>query len=162
MKKAIIIPISACVILILILYMLKIPNMKICKIDFVMNAIVTCVVTLAGFILTSISIIISMSGSPIMKKIITEGGFKELKTHYTMTLILSLVLIIVCIGLGITIGEDNVVNGKGIIIGSSVLVSYFISLVSTCYYLLRIISEIPNNRNVEVINEPSVPKGDFR
>lgn len=162
MKKAVLFPVCSGIIIMIILFTIKIPDIKICKIDFVMNAIITCVVTLAGFILTSISIIIGMSGSPIMKKISKDGGLPELILRYSTTMVLSLLLIVVFILIGSTIGEDNIVSKNSIIIGAGILVPYFISLVSTCFYLLRIISQIPNNNNVEVIEEPSVPKGEFR
>lgn len=162
MKKAVLFPVCSGIIIMILLLIIKVPDVVIYKIDFVLNAIITCVVTLAGFILTSVSIIIGMSGSTIMKKISKDGGLPELILRYTTTMVLSLLLIIVFIILGAMIREDNVVTRNCIIIGSGILFPYLISLVSTCYYLLKIISQIPNNSNVELVDEPSVPKGEFR
>lgn len=162
MKRAIIFPLCVGLTTMIILFLIKISNIEICKVDFVLNAIITCVVTLAGFILTSISIIIGMSGSPIMEKISKDGGLPELVARYSTTMILSLLLIVTFISLGATIGKDNVINRNGIIIGAGILTAYFISLVYTCYYLLRIISKIPDKSSVETVLEPSSPQGDFR
>lgn len=154
-------PLILGIIVSLIMLFIKIPDPKIDKIDFVLNAIITSVVTLAGFILTSLTIIIGMSNSAIMKKIIKAGGLSELIIRYTTTMVLSLVLIIVFITFGGLIKCDNLVSSKILIVGCGIITAYLFSLVTTCYYLLLIISRLPADR-VEVIKEASVPHGSFR
>ena len=162
MKKAIIIPILSGIVMLGILYGCKVPGITIYKVDFVMNAIITCVITLVGFILTSVSIVIGMSGNPIMKKISDDGGLPELITRYTTTLVLSLLVIFVFISMGATLSDNNFVCRGWIITSVSLLFSYVISLIGTCYYLLKIISLLPNCNEVKQIKEPSVPDGEFK
>ena len=146
----------------LVLHFIKIQDVAIFRIDFVMNAIITCVTTLAGFILTSISIIIGMSASPIMQDIRKKGGLSELVMTYSEDLGLSLVMIIVFIFLGANIGEDNVISARWIVICASVLTSYICSMIITVFYLLRIIAKIPSNPIISSDKIPTVPPGEFR
>lgn len=162
MKKAIIVPALLSIAAVIILIFFKVPDICINKIDFVLSAIITCVVTISGFILTSVSIIIGMSGSLIMKKISKDGGLLELITRYSTTLILSLIVIIVFIILGSMVKTDNVVPSSSIIVGSAIIVAYIYSLITTCYYLLAIIAKIPCENSIENSNNPAQPKGDFR
>lgn len=155
-------PLCCGITVMIFLHIIKVQDTEIPKIDFVMNAVITCAVTLAGFILTSISIIVGMSGSPIMKKISKDGGLPEIIARYTTTMVLSLLLIIIFIVIGATIKGNNIVSKNCIIIGAGIIFAYLFSLLSTCYYLFKIISQIPDSNHVEVIEEPSVPKGEFR
>lgn len=145
----------------ILLYMVKIQDLEIPKIDTILNAIIACVVILAC-ILTSVFIILNMSESQIMKKIRKDGGLPELIARYTTTMVLSLLLIIIFIIIGAIIKDDNIVTRNCILISSGILFSYLFSLISTCYYLFKIIALIPDNNNIEVIEEPNVPKGEFR
>lgn len=162
MKKAIIGPSLIAIVVVIVLVFLKVPNICINKIEFVMSAIITCVVTLSGFILTSVSIIIGMSGSLIMKKISRNGGLSELIARYSTTLILSLIVIIVLVVMGSMINTDNIVSSRSIIVCSSIIIGYLYSLITTCYYLLAIIARIPCENSIESSDNPSKPQGDFR
>lgn len=162
MKKAIVEPSLVAIVAAVVLVFLKVPDISINKIEFVMNAIITCVVTMSGFILTSVSIIIGMSGSLIMKKISRDGGLSELIARYSTTLILSLIVIIAFIILGSMIKDDNIISSRSIIVGSVIVSMYVYSLITTCYYLLAIIARIPCENSIESSDEPTKPQGDFR
>lgn len=146
----------------LILIFIKICDIQIIKVDFVLNAIITCVVTLAGFILASLSIIISMSNSAIMLKIKAEGGLTELSIRYSITLLLSLLMLCVFIALGASMNTENIVRARWIIVCSGLTVAYLLSLFTTVYYLIRIIHKIPLTTDLQINNKPSVPDGEFR
>lgn len=162
MKKAIIEPFLIAIVAGIVLVFLKVPDIYINKIDFVMSSIITCVVTMSGFILTSVSIIIGMSGSLIMKKISKDGGLSELIARYSTTLILSLIVVIAFIVLGSMIKDDNIVSSRLIVVGSVIVISYLYSLITTCYYLLAIIARIPCENSIESSDKPTKPQGDFR
>ena len=164
MKKyiKIILPLILGILTVFILNAMKVSSMKIYRIEFVMNAIITCVTTIAGFVLTSLSIIIGMSASPIMQKIRDDGGFPELIWIYSEALALSLIVIIMFIVLGANVGEDNIVTSKWVMACAGVLVSYIFSMVVTSVYLLLIIAKIPSNRKIVMEGKPTVPPGKFR
>lgn len=164
MKKyiEIFLPLLLGVLVAAILYFVKVPDIKIYRIEFVMNSTITCVTTLAGFILTSLSIIIGMSASPIMQKIRDEGGLSELVWIYSEALALSLGVIILLIVLGANIGEDNLILAKWVIICGGVLVSYICSMIVSSVYLLLIISKIPSNKIITSVDRPTRPPGEFR
>lgn len=145
-----------------VLYKYDFSGIVIYRIEFVMNAIITCVTTLAGFILTSLSIIIGMSSSPIMKKIQDEGGMPELVWIYSESLAMSLIVIVLFVLLGANVGEDNLVNSNWGIISAGTLVAYICSVIVTSVYLLMIISRIPSNRFINTTNKPTTPPGKFR
>lgn len=163
MKKyiEIFLPLILGILVAAILYFVKVPDIKIYRIEFVMNSTITCVTTLAGFILTSLSIIIGMSASPIMQKIRDEGGLPELVWIYSEALALSLGVIILFILLGANIGEDNLISAKWVIICTGALVSYVSSMIVASVYLLLIISKIPSNKLVSSIGK-TTPPGNFR
>lgn len=164
MKKyiKIILPLVFGILTVFILNAMKVSSVEIYRIEFVMNAIITCVTTLAGFVLTSLSIIIGMSASPIMQKIRDDGGLPELVWIYSEALALSLIVIIMFIVLGANVGDDNIVTSKWVTACAGVLVSYISSMVVTSVYLLLIIAKIPSNKKIVMEEKPTVPPGKFR
>lgn len=161
MKRAILGPLIFSLVIVGVLLLFKISSITINKIDFVLSACITCVVTLTGFILTSVSIVVGLSGSGIMKKISRTGNLSELVSRYIVTLVLSLLLLIIFIALGATIGKDNMVSSMCLLVGAGISSSYLYSLISTCFYLLRIISKIPEEY-VETSDKASAPEGEYR
>ena len=164
MKKyiKIILPLILGILTSIILYIHDFPGIEIYRIEFVMNAIITCVTTLAGFVLTSLSIIIGMSSSPIMKRIQDEGGMPELVWIYSESLAMSLIVIVLFVLLGANVGEDNFVSSNWGIICAGTLVTYICSMIVTSVYLLMIISKIPSNGIINTKKKPTTPPGNFR
>ena len=132
------------------------------RLEFVLNSVITCAATFSGFILTSVSILIGLSESKLVKKMRDTGGLVELSTRYTESLIIGFVIIVFCVVLG---GKTDTTNQVGLwwaISGIALMVSYAISVFLTGYYLLRVIVLIPNDAHVCVNNMPQTPEGEFR
>lgn len=131
------------------------------KLEFVLNAIITCSSTISGFILTSVTVLAGASSSEIMKRIKKHNALPELRWRYTETLFLGLVVIIFFIFLGAIVDESNCVEKLYLTLSAGLLVAYICSVISTCYYLLSIIGLI--NANSPTVDEtPVVPEGSFR
>ena len=135
---------------------------EICRIEFVLTSLITIAATFAGFVLTSVSILIGLSSSPIMKKIRKNGSLKELRIRYTESLILSVVLVAFCVVLGGVIGDSTCIRKIWLIIGVGILTSFLWSMITTGYYLLSIIGMAPEDSKKEDSETATVPKGEFR
>ena len=72
--------------------------MRIERLEFLLDAMITSTTTCSGFILTSVSILIGLSNTPLMKKINSTRASKELQYRYKENLLVGLALIIVNIG----------------------------------------------------------------
>lgn len=132
------------------------------RLEFVLNALITCAVTFSGIILTSVSILIGFSSSPLMKHIRVTGGLKELRVRYTESLVLGLIIIIFCIAIGANTDITNHISFKWSVIGVGLIVTYGASMFSTGFYLLGVIGLLPAESPIITRNTPSTPRGDFR
>ena len=121
-------------------------NIKIDRLEFLLNAIITSATACSGFILASVSILVSLSNTPLMKKINSTDAKKELQYRYKENLVAGLVLII-AIGFYPYMG----------IIGF-----YLISTVRTCKQLLFIIDYGPESEKYGTKKKSGVPKGEYR
>ena len=63
------------------LYLMKIPDLVMPRLEFLLNAIISCATTVSGFIISSVAILIGATESQIMIKIKRNGGFPELKSN---------------------------------------------------------------------------------
>lgn len=110
-------------------------NMRIERLEFLLDAMITSTTTCSGFILTSVSILIGLSNTPLMKKINSTRASKELQYRYKENLLVGLALIIVSVLIG-TNTEDKVI--PAIVFYSYVWIigAYLISTVTACWYLL--------------------------
>lgn len=119
-------------------------NMRIERLEFLLNAMITSTTTCSGFILTSVSILIGLSNTPLMKKINSTRASKELQYRYKENLLVGLALIIVSVLIG-TNTEDKVI--PAIVFYSYVWIigAYLISTVTVCWYLLSIIDLAPKS-----------------
>jgi hypothetical protein len=138
------------------------PSCNVSRIEFVLNAIIVCATTFSGFILTSVSILVGLSGSPIMRKIRQDGGMAELRCRYTESLILGAVLIIFCICAGITVDTTGLLKGWVLSYGAGLLVAYTISTIGAGYYLLRITASLDTPPAPVVSKKPKAPQGEYR
>ena len=86
-------------------------NMRIERLEFLLNAMITSTTTCSGFILTSVSILIGLSNTPLMKKINSTRASKELQYRYKENLLVGLALIIVSVLIG-TNTEDKSDSGN--------------------------------------------------
>lgn len=131
------------------------------RLDFVLTAIITCAATISGFILTSISILVGLSSSPVMKYIRSHGAFTELQFRYTESLLLGIVLIIFCIVLGGKTDDTNLISSLWSVISLGLLVTYLVSITTTGYFLLFVIAKLSDNP-IRATSEASIPEGNFR
>ena len=136
-------------------------NIKIARLEFLLNAMITSATTCSGFILTSVSILIGLSNTPLMKKINSTIASKELQYRYKENLLVGLALIIVSVLIG-TNTEDKVI--PAIVFYSYVWIigAYLISTVTACWYLLSIIDLAPKSERMEEEKKTGAPKGKYR
>lgn len=144
-----------------ILHFCKISGLMIERLEFLLNAIITCSATFSGFILTSVSILIGASSSAIMQKITRGSAFIELRCNYIMALVIGLIVIIYFSYLGAVADTSGLLTALQTSVSAAILVSYLTSVLLTSFYLLSIIGNIPKDFGPPV-NTASTPKGDFR
>lgn len=137
-------------------------NIAIERLEFLLNAMITSATTCSGFILTSVSILIGLSNTPLMKKINSSSSSKELQYRYRENLLVGLVLIIVSVLIGTNTGKDESI--PAIVFYSYVWIigAYLISTVTACWYLLSIIDLAPKSERMEEEKKPGAPKGKYR
>lgn len=157
---SIIYPVVAGAVVFVVLYKLNIESIKLLRLEFVLNAIITCVATFTGFVLTAVSILIGASSSKIMYEIGRKGLLPELQCRYIENLILGLIVIFFFIFLGATADKDGNISKNVVAWGGALLVTYILSFISTGYYLLSIMGKIQVTTD-EIDNTPSVPDGEF-
>ena len=123
-------------------------NIKIERLEFLLNAMITSATTCSGFILTSVSILIGLSNTPLMKKINSTGASKELQYRYKENLLVGLALIIVSVLIG-TNTEDKVIPAFVFYSYVWIIGAYLISTITACWHLLSIIDLAPKSERME-------------
>ena len=138
---------------------MKVPAITLPRVEFILNAVISCATTISGFVITSVSILIGATSSEIMKEIKAQGGFTELQIRYTEALILGIITIVYFIFLGATLDETACICRLFISVSAGILVAYGYSVISAGYYLLSIIGLL--NKIKSTVTTPSVPSGEF-
>ena len=135
--------------------------MRIGRIEFILNALITCAVTFTGFLMTAIAILVGMSDSSIMRYIIRkEELMSELICRYSFSLILGTGLILFCIVAGYRVDASGTIWRGTFIICAGVSVAFFISIVITGYYSLWIVSLF--SKEPPKGNGSLKPQGEYR
>lgn len=143
----------------LLIIIMKVPAITLPRVEFILNAVISCATTISGFVITSVSILTGATSCEIMKEIKVQGGFTELRIRYTEALILGVIAIVYFIILGATIDETACISTLYISISAGILVAYGYSVISTGYYLLSIIGLL--NKIKSIATTPTVPQGEF-
>ena len=157
--RIILFPIVLGLIVVFLIIIIGIPTITLPRIEFILNALISCATTISGFVITSVSILIGATSSEIMQEIKKQGGVTELQIRYTETLILGVIVIAYFIFLGATIDETACISTLYISISAGILAAYGYSIVSTGYYLLAIIGLI--NETKLTNTTLSAPSGEF-
>ena len=131
------------------------------RIDFILEAILTCTATFSGFTLTIISILLNFSKSTIITYLNKNDGIKELRIRYTWSLLLGMFLILVCLFIGGMVDTNNSLPKWQIMLGSITAIAYFYNLVSSGRYLLKTIA-LATSPPPQITNEVSNPTGQYR
>ena len=152
-------PIALGVVAALLIIIMKVPAITLPRVEFILNAVISCATTISGFVITSVSILTGATSCEIMKEIKVQGGFTELQIRYTEALILGVIAIVYFIILGATIDETACISTLYISISAGILVAYGYSVISTGYYLLSIIGLL--NKIKSIATTPTVPQGEF-
>lgn len=139
----------------------KVPALHFLRFEFLLNVIITCSVTISGFILTAVSILVSAGSSKIVQKMRASDTMQELRLCYTETLLIGFWVIIFFTAMGAIVGEDNLISSALVSICTAVLVTYLSSILITGYFLLSVINLI-NDVPPEIDNHGSSPTGDYR
>lgn len=126
--------------------------------EFVLSSIITCAATIAGFILTSLSILLGFSSSPLFVYLRKKGYLPELQCRYTASLTFSFAVIFLCVTIGGFAGETNQIGPLWIELGIGTLVTYLLSVLTTGYYILKIIALSSSSSAAIIDNTPSTPK----
>lgn len=132
-------PIARGVVAAFLIIIMKVPAITLPRVEFILNAVISCATTISGFVITSVSILIGATSSEIMKEIKAQGGFTELQIRYTEALILGIITIVYFIFLGATLDETACICRLFISVSAGILVAYGYSVISAGYYLLSII-----------------------
>lgn len=131
------------------------------RLEFLLDTIISSSATISGFILASVTILVGATSSKIMREIKSKLALPELRWRYSEALILGLMIMIYFTCLGVLIDNTNEISRAYLSISTALLLSYFYSVVATCYYLLSIIGKI--NEDPAVIEEGvSSPDGEYR
>lgn len=154
-------PILIGAILWLILSVCKVSGVTIVRLEFLLNAIITCSATFSGFILTSVAILIGASSSTIMKTITKGSAFAELKCNYITSFVIGVFVIIYFSYLGAVADASGLLTAAQTLLSAAILASYLSSVLLTSFYLLAIIGNVPRDGDLS-INTPSTPDGEFR
>ena len=152
-------PIVLGLVMAFLIIIMKVPAVTLPRVEFILNAVISCATTISGFIITSVSILIGATSSEIMKEIKAQGGFTELQIRYTEALILGIITIVYFIFLGATIDETACICRSYISVSAGILVAYGYSVISAGYYLLSVIGLL--NKIKSTVTTPSVPSGEF-
>lgn len=152
-------PIALGVAAAFLIVIMKVPAITLPRVEFILNAVISCATTISGFVITSVSILIGATSSEIMKEIKAQGGFSELQIRYTEALILGIITIVYFIFLGAMIDETACICRSFISVSAGILVAYGYSVISAGYYLLSIIGLL--NKIKSPATTPSVPSGEF-
>ena len=152
-------PIALGVVAAFLIIIMKVPAITLPRVEFILNAVISCATTISGFVITSVSILIGATSSEIMKEIKAQGGFTELQIRYTEALILGIITIVYFIFLGATLDETACICRLFISVSAGILVAYGYSVISAGYYLLSIIGLL--NKIKSTVTTPSVPSGEF-
>jgi len=109
------------------------------RIDFILDAILDCAITLSGFVFTAITIIIGLGTSDFIKYIVGNHSYKELRMRSMYTLIFGIIFVLYIIILGTLVDAEG--NMSKLLCATSIgfIVAYIINIILTCYYLLRTI-----------------------
>lgn len=156
------VPVIVILLLSVCLFRKLTPTITIAKLDFILNALISCAATFSGFTLTIVSIMVGFLSSSIMQFIIKHGGFKELSLRYIGSILLGMGLIIYCIVVGGSTTDSNQLSRGIVSVGAFVSLMYFYSLLSSGWYMLRIIAQVADPQIQQGDRKPHVPKGKNR
>lgn len=134
--------------------------MYIHRFEFLLNAAISIAATFSGFILTSLSIMVTLNETKLMKAINASNAKSELYFRIAENITVAIALIAIFLIAGGVIDDANHIPSGAFFFGLLVLIYYFLSLLTACYYLLRIISNCSNSDNASA--SPSAPSGKFR
>ena len=132
-------------------------DIRVNNIEFLLNSLITCAATFSGFILTSISVLVSFGSSSVMLELKKGTGDKELKILYSITLVLGFMIIISCIFIGASITFNNHLPKLIVSFGLGLFSSYIVSLLKTGFILLKLMNLVPKPGAPTINNEPSTP-----
>lgn len=153
-------PILAGILLRVLLGFLKIHDISVDRIEFVLNSLITFASALSGFILSSLSILIGLSNSPIMVHIRTKGAIPELRCRYTSALLYCIMLIIYCVCAGMAVGTGTKIDGFSFTAAIALITAFLFSTIVTGKYLLSLIAIIPAKKPVQT--SVYAPKSGFK
>lgn len=154
--------VSACIITAMIAFFLKGQDIKIQRIEFVLNAIITCSSTLVGFMLTSLSIIFGLVNTALLRTIYKTNARYELNIRYVETMLIGVILIIACIITGAMTNCDLIVPFLPLIFTIFFAILFLIGFIFNGINLVEIIMYAPTTDEQFKRDKPSTPKGEFR
>lgn len=131
------------------------------RIDFVLSALITCASTFTGFILTVVSVLLGFSKTNLVQYLNKHGGTKELVMRYTITIVLGILLILLCVFLGSIVPDNHAIGKWWFSFTAIMTVLYGYSLIGSGYYLLNTIA-LAVTTVTKVEDEPVKPNGKYR
>ena len=129
-------------IVIILICKLKINNIEIPKIDFLLSSVITVVTTIIGFLLTGLTIIMSLMQTKVMKIIIKNSGEKLLSKYIMSPIIWGILLIINILLTGYLLKDDNTINKYMLIITIFLLTIFAIGTIRVSYFMKKMFLKV--------------------
>jgi hypothetical protein len=131
-------------------------KVKINRFEFLLDSTITVCITIIGFFITIIAILISLMDKKIMK-IISKYRAEALLTDYFISPILSgFVLIIYCFYLGYAIDQESTLNKYQVTVFIYLITVFAIGTYRVAYMLVYILRLIPRENSDQIIDNHNI------
>ena len=137
------------IFLIIIVFYYKVENIKIPKIEFLLNSIVTLVTTIIGFLLTGLTIIMSMMQTRVMRVIRSHCGEKLLSKYIISPIVWGVILIVNILIMGYFLNSENTVNIVMLISSLFFIIMFITGTIRISYFMKNMFIKISQEYNIE-------------
>lgn len=144
LEKYITIICSLIVILIFTIAFLKlnIKEIKIEKIDLLFSSIFTIITTIIGFLLTGLTIIMSLMQTRVMRIIRSNSGEKLLSKYFISPIVWGIISIVYMLIIGFSLNDDNIVKSGDILILLFFIVLFGVATIRITYFMKKMFLKI--------------------
>ena len=134
---------------IIIVFYYKVENIKIPKIEFLLTSRVTLVTTIIGFLLTGLTIIMSMMQTRVMRVIRNHCGEKLLSKYIMSPIIWGVILIVNILIMGYFLNSENTVNSVMLISSLFFIAMFITGTIRISYFMKDMFIKISQEYNIE-------------
>ncbi len=149
----------------IIIWKLKIESVEIPKVDFLLSSIITVVTTIIGFLLTGLTIIMSLMQTRVMKIIRRNSGEKLLSQYIMSPIIWGTILIFYVFFMGYVLKDDNIINKLMLIISIFLITIFSVATIRVSYFMkkmfLRVSEEYKENDIKSNVKQAKIKSVEF-